>query len=211
MDAIGHASHRDAKGWILWLLMLALAVLAIVAAGRQAYFLGDLALARWLQSIVGDNLQWARLITSSVGVPTNLILLGASIMLAWRWAGTRGALILPLSYGFVWLAESWLKTLAMRPRPSPALIHVAGAPTGFSFPSGHALIYFSLFGSVAILAWHRLGSRARIISLVLCSGILLLGGVARVALGAHWPSDILGGWLISLVWTLLLVRVLVKP
>ncbi len=211
MDLSEYRSRRDAKGWILWLLLLTLAILAIVAAGRYAFFPGDVALARGIQALVGDSLQWARLITNSVSYPTNLVLLAAAMTLAWRWAGMRGMLILPLSYGFVWLFEARLKSLAMRPRPSPILIHVTGAPTGFSFPSGHALIYFSLFGTLAILAWHRLGSKARMLSLVLCGGILVLGGSARVALGAHWPSDILGGWLISLVWTLLLVRVLVKP
>lgn len=72
-----------------------------------------------------------------------------------------------------------------RPRPFVAL-EVASllTPNSYAFPSGHAAFYFAL--ALAIFSFQR---RWGICFLVLA----LFVGVARVAAGAHWPSDIVGG------------------
>jgi membrane-associated phospholipid phosphatase len=75
---------------------------------------------------------------------------------------------------------------------------------------GFALIYFSTFGWLAVLAYHRLTGKVRRVSVLLCGLILLVGGSARVALGAHWPSDIYGAYLIGLVWTMLLMLAVIR-
>jgi len=83
------------------------------------------------------------------------------------------------------------RTLA-RPRPFvalgivPLLPHVGDS----SFPSDHTLVGVALVG---MLAWHvpRVG--------LWLAGWALLVGVARVTLGLHYPSDIVGSALLALV------------
>lgn len=71
----------------------------------------------------------------------------------------------------------------------------------YSFPSGHAVISFTLYGGMA--AW-LLISRKREMWVWLTSAFLvLLAGVialTRVYLGVHWPSDILAGFFIASFW-----------
>jgi len=74
----------------------------------------------------------------------------------------------------------------------------------------YELIYFSTIGWLAVLAFLRLRGSWRWGWVLLCGTILLVGGAARVALGAHWPSDIYGAYLIRLVWTLLLAHFVVR-
>lgn len=191
-----------------WIKLFALfAVTAIVAlfATQSAYFPGDIALAKFIQSISGENVAWAKVMTSTVSSPWNYVLLTFTAAIAWWLAGWRAALIAVICFGGMVLAEPHLKALVGRPRPSAQLIHVTGSPSGFSFPSGFGLIFFSMFGLLAMLAWQNLKGNLRSSIVVICSLLLLIGGCARVTLGAHWSSDILGAYLCGGTWVLLLL------
>jgi undecaprenyl-diphosphatase len=65
--------------------------------------------------------------------------------------------------------------------------------SGYSFPSGHAAFYFAL--SMAVYLYNKkLGIAFFAVSLVM--------GIARIYVGVHWPSDILGGILVGIVTAL---------
>jgi len=68
----------------------------------------------------------------------------------------------------------------------------------FSFPSGHAMGSMTLI--VALLLITR-GTIWNTICLILGSLYVLLIAWTRLYLGVHYPSDILGGWLLAIVWT----------
>jgi membrane-associated phospholipid phosphatase len=46
----------------------------------------------------------------------------------------------------------------------------------------------------------------RITLVIACSGLLILGWVARVALGAHWPSDVTISYCLGFLWATFLLR-----
>jgi membrane-associated phospholipid phosphatase len=189
------------RWWTGWLIALAAAVLLSIAAARAETFPGDVAATKLVQSLSpGDA--WAAALTMTARTPWNLALLAITAAAAWGLAGWRAALLVAVSYAVIALAGPWLQSAIGRPRPSPALVRVAGPTSGYSFPSIFALSYGSTIGFLLLLAWRR-----RQTALVLLFGLMLLvGGAARVALGAHWPSDMLVSYLIALVWAALLAR-----
>ena len=68
-----------------------------------------------------------------------------------------------------------------------------------SFPSGHVTGATAVFGMAALLLWRRSSSRwARAGSIAIMLFIVIIG-VSRVYIGAHYPTDVLGGWLLALV------------
>lgn len=94
-----------------------------------------------------------------------------------------------------------------RPRPTPEqVLRVVEHPGASSFPSGH-LIFISLSAAVLMLC---LGDRylptwARPIGWVAVTAIIIVVGLDRVYVGAHWPTDVLAGVLIATAWVSLLL------
>jgi undecaprenyl-diphosphatase len=89
-----------------------------------------------------------------------------------------------------------------RPRPTAELVGFAYRSDELSFPSGHVVFYVCYFGFLffAAYALMRRGSNLRRAALVLSALPVLLIGFSRVTLRAHWPSDVLGAYLLGGVW-----------
>ena len=97
-----------------------------------------------------------------------------------------------------------IKPLIHRPRPGVgAMLH------SWSFPSGHATSSIVTLGLLVILACRRRPGQKRI-GWGVGAALVLLVGFNRVYLAAHWPTDVLGGWLIgggfAYLWARLLPR-----
>jgi membrane-associated phospholipid phosphatase len=90
-----------------------------------------------------------------------------------------------------------LKELVERPRPDESDVIVREMAEGLSFPSGHALGATLILGVAIIVAENLLAGRARRAAQALCVLGILLVGAERVYDGAHWPSDVLGGYLMG--------------
>lgn len=86
------------------------------------------------------------------------------------------------------LAEGALKILVGRPRPEGL---------AYGFPSGHATAAAAYFGALLYLS-ERLRPTTRIVLRGVAVAMIVLVGIARVMLRAHWPSDVLGGFALGL-------------
>jgi undecaprenyl-diphosphatase len=115
----------------------------------------------------------------------------------------KTALILPF---FVAVLGSGLMTLAVkflvnRARPSlDAALYVEQLP---SFPSAHAAMILAFFGFLIFCLWKFNFSweiKASLSALFIL--IIALIGFSRVYLGVHFVSDVIGGYLIGLIWLL---------
>ena len=82
----------------------------------------------------------------------------------------------------------------------------------YSFPSGHTVHYMVLFGFLAWWAWnHMPQGLGRYLLLGASTAMLLLVGFSRVYLGAHWPTDVLAGYLTGYLWLSAGILLLRKP
>jgi len=71
----------------------------------------------------------------------------------------------------------------------------------FSFPSGHSLFSFVLYGLIAYTVLTRRDPLLRRLIVTLCCAALVLGiGLSRIYLGMHWPTDVLAGYLTAAIW-----------
>jgi membrane-associated phospholipid phosphatase len=193
-----------------FVLAAIVSILIGIGVAMEPYFAGDLAAARAVQAAAPDSGWWATPISRLAPAPAKYYVMGLTAILAVALAGWRGLL---LAVAFIaleqWGAES-TKAWFGRPRPSPDLIAVVGTPRGFTFPSTTITFFAVTFGLLAVIA-----GRVRKTPLamgVLAGGLVMLalGCLARVALGAHWPSDVVLTAVICLVWIWAAARLVVK-
>jgi len=97
----------------------------------------------------------------------------------------------------------------------PAAAYAAIVVPGLSFPSGHATlsaIVFLTLGALASSSRKRNVERAYIMGVA--AVMTLLVGLSRAALGVHWATDVLAGWVFGALWAavcLLIVRKMTAP
>ncbi len=157
-------------------------------------FPGDEAGLAFLQAYGLPGLRLFELIGSVPGI------VALALVIAWtcrRWL--RPWSLIAVMAGAPVLEET-LKVLVHRPRPTGE---------GLGFPSGHAIASLTLALLVCGALWRILSFRGKVVSVVV--GVLFVVGIAasRTVADLHWPSDLVGGWLVALaygLWTIPLVR-----
>lgn len=192
--------------YAVWIGLGIIAVLVTLAAKYYPYFPGDVAVERGVQSLVPPNLNWAETVSRTAEFPWILLILALIFALSWGLKGWRAALLSILSLVGMWVLGAVLGPVIARPRPSPELVRVFRPLTGYSFPSLFALRYAATFGFLAVLALAKTSGAPRTVLVTVCVALLILGFVARVALAAHWPSDVIICYYLGLLWAAVLIR-----
>lgn len=136
---------------------------------------------------------WVTFVLASALLVAGVRVLGAPIR---GWACRSEALagfglalaLLPLN--------ALLKALVESPRPDAALgIWVDYTRHTYGFPSGHVYNDVLFYGVVAVYAPVWAGKSLAPVVRGAVIGIILFAGWSRMVVGAHWPSDVLGGYL----------------
>ena len=136
----------------------------------------------------------------SVAVTTLIVLIVvAFLLLARRW---RYAVLVAIAAAG---AQLWMKLLKFAyDRPRPSMVSHLDPPGGLSFPSGHALVSATLYLTLGVLLARTLKERRlRIFVVATAAFLALVIGATRVYMGVHYPTDVLGGWCVGLVWALM--------
>lgn len=132
-----------------------------------------------------------------------LFIAGATIILAFvllykgRFAQ---AIFVTLYISGAGVINTFMKYTIGRERPS--LWEQLITETSHAFPSGHAVGSSALALALIIISW-----RTKCRWLVVAGGVTytFLIGYSRLYLGVHYPSDVVGGWLLALLWALALL------
>lgn len=124
-----------------------------------------------------------------------LVVLGVKMKDKW------GMLFFIIAVGGGSLLTIVLKNLYVRERPS---INPDIDAIGYSFPSGHSMGSLIFYGFVIYLVIRtRQRSWIRWLFVAILSMLIIMIGSSRIYLGAHFPSDVLGGYIAGLIWLIL--------
>jgi membrane-associated phospholipid phosphatase len=185
-------------------LFLLLALQVVMHGGLVGL---DQAVSDWFAVHRQASLTRSMLLVSHLHQTTLLLSATALVMLVLGTRGDMGSVRALLTVPAAMLVNVGLKNLFERPRPAHE--HPLVQLTTYSFPSGHAVASTVFYGILCALVFAHTRSRAwRCMAIVIAATMVLVVGFSRVYLGAHFPSDVLAGTMVGLLWVLLSLRLL---
>lgn len=142
---------------------------------------------------------------------TKFIIIFAAILtllFLFKWNKPKVAKLIPCSLIMITSLNVLLKVIFQRERPiGYRLIEM----TGYSFPSGHAMVSMAFYGLLIYIIYHYVkNKKLRNILIIINFLLIALIGISRVYLGVHYLSDVLTGYSISVIYLLLLIKLLKK-
>src|SRR5437867_435991 len=137
-----------------------------------------------------------------------VILFALTLFFVWkRWWPSLVTLIIAVPGGM--LLNEWVKILVHRHRPFVDGPFVDWS--GYSFASGHTIGATLLYGQLLLFVLPVLKARHwRLLCISSAISLVLLVGFSRIALGAHFLTDVLAGIFFGVIW-LMLCMALLKP
>ncbi len=180
-------------------------------AGVLFAFEWEMRLMEWLQAVIGTEGFGFWLLSNLSALGEQLLLVVIMGFLYWGLNKEFGKYVgLNVLMANVW--NPMIKNIVLRLRPyfvpgyNVKLLRLIDesadpmdiAAQGYSFPSGHSCNAVTAYGS---LAAHE---KKRKIFWVLAIVLPLLVGFSRVFVGAHFPTDVLGGWLLGAIIVMLI-------
>ena len=108
-----------------------------------------------------------------------------------------------LTIALTWFSGEWLNAGMKQgfDRPRPSIVPPLRAVFSASFPSGHAMASAIVYLTIAaVLIRLSASTVTRVYILAVALLLTLLVGISRVYLGLHYPTDVLGGWILGCMW-----------
>lgn len=128
-------------------------------------------------------------------------LIVVSIFLFFLFKNKKYGVFSLLNLGFIVFLNQVLKLLFSRPRPSEWMMIFE---SGYSFPSGHAMVSMAFYGMIIFLIWRtNLKESYKKLWTIILGILVILIGISRVYLGVHYASDIVAGFMLSLSYLII--------
>ena len=166
----------------------------------------DMTIIQAVQSSINDvSTRVLTFITDLGSVKGNIVLViifSILLLMKRRFFSVLFLVIVTLTGGYV---NHFLKWIFQRERPSlNPLVEV----NGYSFPSGHSMSSFILYGALMIIAT-RITKKwsIRVAVYAICIFMILTIGYSRIYLGVHFPSDVIGGYIAGCAWLAIIATV----
>ena len=142
---------------------------------------------------------WVLKAVTVLGIPPFLFVITTpAVIYCWRRKHTRLALFLIVTSLGGGLLDTAVKVAVNRPRPS--LVAPIATAHGKSFPSGHAMSSVVVYGALLLVFFPMLNRAWRRRCVLGAIVIVLAIGFSRLALGVHYISDVVGGYVLGSAW-----------
>lgn len=191
---------------VLLFLCLILFIIILKSVLNKEISNFDLTVYRIISSKVSNNITIVMKSISFLG--GTFFLIGLSLLLFFLFKNKKISLMIILNLSFSFLTNSLLKIIVQRKRP---IENILISETGYSFPSGHSMVSMAFYDFLIYLILHKVKNKflKYMITIILLLLILLIG-ISRIYLGVHYASDVIGGFLVGMIFLILYIKSLKK-
>ena len=189
----------------IWLGPLSLVAFVLFAINTYLVLNGatrggfDVPLARAAQAFPwGPLTYWMTLTNVTGGLIQDIA--GAVIVIALFIYERRAGYLMALG-AIGSLIDQIVKVSIQRHRPTADLVKILNPSNGYSYPSGHAVFFTWMCFMLAASLSPKVPQRWRALLWGVAAVLIFLACVGRVWAGEHWPSDVIGGFLLGLGWS----------
>lgn len=142
------------------------------------------------------------IITEFGGIYVLLIAVAASVLFVKQ---KKYKILIPTNLVIILFLNQALKFVLQRPRPEGYRII---NETGYSFPSGHSMLSMAVYGYFIYMIYKGVKNRVLKWTLIVVLAVLImLIGLSRIYLGVHYTSDVVAGFMISIVYLIMFVKI----
>ena len=189
---------RNKEIIIITILSIIFILLSIFVVTNKTISL-DNNIHSYILSIRNNNLNNIFKIITNLGSASCLIIITISILLFIKNKKIGKNIIFHLLLAL--LLNQFTKIIFARPRPiNISLIE----ESGYSFPSGHSMISLVFYGYIIYQVYKsNINKNLKLIINTLLIIIILLIGTSRIYLGVHYLTDVIGGFILALIYLLI--------
>lgn len=156
--------------------------------------------------MMSTNTTAVMIFISYLGSAITLITLSIAFIMLLK--NKKNASYIVLNLTLVFLLNRILKVIVERPRPSILRLVVED---GYSFPSGHAMVSMGFYGFLIYLIWMNIKNKKVKYPLVIFLSLLILFiGISRIYLGVHYFTDVIGGFIIAIIYLVIFIKFIYK-
>lgn len=166
----------------------------------------DTAWIYWVHGYTNPSLDAVMLtITQLADASVVVVIVALTLGILWWQHHRSEAKIFAIACLGAFILNNGMKLFFAKPRPHifPSLI----SETSFSFPSGHALGGFVMYGFLAYLLSSHFPKFSKSIYTLAVFTIAAIG-LSRIYIGVHWPTDIIAGYGVGYIWLMLCIIML---
>ena len=157
-----------------------------------------------VNNLRSDGLTFIMLFITNFCNPIILILLSLVILLICK--DKKMGLIIIINLLVSILLNIIFKWIIQRDRPLEDFLIIE---SGYSFPSGHSMVSMAYYGLIIYFIYKKVeDKRVRNVLMILIGLLILAIGFSRIYLGVHFASDVIGGFLISIIYLVCAIKLL---
>lgn len=157
-----------------------------------------------VNNLRSDGLTFIMLFITNFCNPIILILLSLVILLICK--DKKMGLIIMINLLVSILLNIIFKGIIQRDRPLEDFLIIE---SGYSFPSGHSMVSMAYYGLIIYFIYKKIkDKRVKNVLMILIGFLILAIGFSRIYLGVHFASDVIGGFLISIIYLVCAIKLL---
>ncbi len=198
-----HRLTGDIDGTLMTVAVVAgllFAVLSVLVVMHPAPFFFDRPIEVAVQSVNAGSFDWFNAFVSAfsgfVGIGVGAGVIAITFVV-------RRPATLFVAFSAIYAAVyNIVNIIVSRPRPT-GVAHTTSKLIGYSYPSGHVGFFVWLTVLAMVLLARKLPRPLYIACWCLAVVLVAAAALSRIYVGAHWPSDVVGGLLVGVAWTCL--------